>query len=101
VINYDIPNIPETYIHRIGRTGRALASGSAASFCDTDERPYVQSIQKLIKQQIEVVSEHPFLHETTEELPASNAARNGNSSNTRKPGENRPRNRDRRHYAHR
>ncbi|BAX81166.1 DEAD/DEAH box helicase [Labilibaculum antarcticum] len=61
VVNYDLPNIPETYVHRIGRTGRASASGNAISFCDTEERPYLKDIQKLIKQDIDVVKDHPFL----------------------------------------
>ncbi len=59
VVNYDLPNIPETYVHRIGRTGRAKASGIALSFCATDERPFLRDIQKLINQTIEVV-DHPF-----------------------------------------
>jgi ATP-dependent RNA helicase RhlE len=60
VINYDLPNIPETYVHRIGRTGRAGLSGTALSFCEMEERPYLRDIQKLIKQQIPVVDNHPF-----------------------------------------
>ncbi len=60
VINYDLPNVPETYIHRIGRTGRASASGMAISFCSRDEKPYLRDIQKLISQQIPVVEDHPF-----------------------------------------
>lgn len=60
VINYDIPNVPETYVHRIGRTGRAGASGMAISFCDQEERTYVKDIQKLTDQTIPVVMEHPF-----------------------------------------
>jgi ATP-dependent RNA helicase RhlE len=48
VVNYELPNVPETYVHRIGRTGRAGASGTALSFCDTEERIYLKSIQKLI-----------------------------------------------------
>lgn len=66
VINYDLPNIPETYIHRIGRTGRASASGIALSFCDTEERPYLRDIQKLIDQKIPIVAEHPFVDDGTE-----------------------------------
>ncbi|MFO8000939.1 MAG: DEAD/DEAH box helicase [Marinilabilia sp.] len=61
VINYDLPNVPETYIHRIGRTGRANASGTALSFCDVEEKPYLKDIQKLINQRIPVVEEHPFV----------------------------------------
>ncbi|MDP4636320.1 MAG: DEAD/DEAH box helicase [Crocinitomicaceae bacterium] len=60
VINYDIPNIPETYVHRIGRTGRAGASGIAVSFCDKEERKYIRDIQKLISLEIPVVNNHPF-----------------------------------------
>jgi len=60
VVNYDIPNIPETYVHRIGRTGRAGASGIAISLCDAEERPYLRDITKLIARQIPVVEEHPF-----------------------------------------
>ncbi len=60
VINYDIPNIPETYVHRIGRTGRAGASGKAISFCDKEEQAYIRDIQKLIGLQIPVVKQHPY-----------------------------------------
>jgi ATP-dependent RNA helicase RhlE len=60
VVNYDLPNIPETYVHRIGRTGRADASGLAISFCDEEERAYLKDIQKLIGEQIPVVEDHPF-----------------------------------------
>lgn len=67
VINYDLPNIPETYIHRIGRTGRAGASGLALSFCNVEERAYLRDIEKLINQKIAVVTEHPFLDDGTEE----------------------------------
>ncbi len=61
VINYEIPNIPETYVHRIGRTGRAGNSGVAWSFVDREEVPYLRDIQKLIKMEIPVTGEHPFL----------------------------------------
>lgn len=60
VINYEIPNIPETYVHRIGRTGRAGASGVAISFCDAEERAYLKDIHKLISKDIPVVEDHPF-----------------------------------------
>ena len=60
VINYEIPNVPETYVHRIGRTGRAGASGKAISFCDIEERPYLKDIEKLISIKIPVVTEHPY-----------------------------------------
>jgi len=60
VVNYDLPNIPETYVHRIGRTGRAGASGIALSFCDSEELPYLKDIQKLTGQVVPVEREHPF-----------------------------------------
>jgi len=61
VINYEIPNIPETYVHRIGRTGRAGLAGRAISLCDEEERPYIRDIHKLTRTAIPVVEEHPFL----------------------------------------
>jgi ATP-dependent RNA helicase RhlE len=60
VINYELPNVPETYVHRIGRTGRAGASGSAISFCDRSERTYLADIEKLIRKKIPVVSSQGF-----------------------------------------
>jgi len=60
IINYDLPNEPETYVHRIGRTARAGASGIAYSFCDTEERAYLRDIERLIKLHVPVVEEHPF-----------------------------------------
>jgi ATP-dependent RNA helicase RhlE len=60
VINFDIPFESETYVHRIGRTGRAGANGTAYSFCDALEKPYLKDIEKLIKKQIPMVVEHPF-----------------------------------------
>src|SRR5918993_429826 len=60
VINYELPNIPETYVHRIGRTGRAGASGIALSFCDEEEKEYVRDIQKLIGKTIPVMEDNPF-----------------------------------------
>src|SRR3954464_3911473 len=57
VINYDLPNIPESYVHRIGRTGRAGASGFAVSFCDPEERSYLRSIERLTKQQIRIAGD--------------------------------------------
>jgi ATP-dependent RNA helicase RhlE len=60
VINYDVPNIAETYVHRIGRTGRALATGKAFSLCDAEERAFIRSIEKLTGIKIPVVESHPF-----------------------------------------
>ena len=75
VINYEIPNIPETYIHRIGRTGRAGQSGIAVSFCDNTEIMFLRDIQRLISQNIPVVSDHPYAMTdfTPEKAPAKTA----------------------------
>lgn len=60
VFNYELPNVPETYVHRIGRTGRAGASGIAISFCDYEEKIYLKDIQRLINKIIPVVKNHEF-----------------------------------------
>jgi ATP-dependent RNA helicase RhlE len=60
VINFELPNIPETYVHRIGRTGRAGLSGKSISFCDFEEREFLRDIQKLIGKPIPVIDGHPF-----------------------------------------
>jgi ATP-dependent RNA helicase RhlE len=60
VINFEMPNPPETYVHRIGRTGRAGAKGTAFSFCDAEEKAYLKDIEKLIAKKIPVIEEHPF-----------------------------------------
>jgi ATP-dependent RNA helicase RhlE len=60
VINFELPNVPETYVHRIGRTGRAGANGIALSFCDREEKMYLRDIQKLISNDIQIDNEHPF-----------------------------------------
>jgi ATP-dependent RNA helicase RhlE len=60
VFNYDLPQSPETYVHRIGRTGRAGASGCAISFCDYDEKILLSDIQKLIHKKILIIKDHPY-----------------------------------------
>ena len=60
VINYELPNIPETYVHRIGRTGRAGFSGKAFSFCDMEEKMFLRDIHKVIGKTIPVDKEHPY-----------------------------------------
>ena len=60
IINFDIPNIAETYVHRIGRTGRAGKSGIAFSFCSPDENEYIKNIEILIEKPIKVIDEHPY-----------------------------------------
>ncbi len=60
VINFELPNQPETYVHRIGRTGRAGSSGTAWSFCEFEEQPFLKDIQKLTAQEIPLVEDHPY-----------------------------------------
>jgi ATP-dependent RNA helicase RhlE len=72
VINYDLPNVPESYVHRIGRTARAGNSGIAISFCDAEERAYLRDIEMLIKARIPVVTDHPWHAQAA--LPAAPAA---------------------------
>ncbi|RXJ50563.1 DEAD/DEAH box helicase [Gelidibacter gilvus] len=60
VVNFDIPNVPETYVHRIGRTGRAEHFGNSYSLCSADEKGYIKSIQQLINIQIPVEEDHPY-----------------------------------------
>jgi ATP-dependent RNA helicase RhlE len=81
VINYEVPNEPETYVHRIGRTGRAGAFGTAFTFVEDEERAYLQDIQKLIRKQLDVASDHPFT--TTSVAPVS---LNGNERIVRPKG---------------
>jgi ATP-dependent RNA helicase RhlE len=71
VINYELPNIPESYVHRIGRTGRAGASGIAISFCDAEEKEYLRDIQKLIGKNVPVNSKHdyPLMNHTVIKTP--------------------------------
>jgi len=93
VINYDLPNIPESYVHRIGRTARAGRDGVAISFCGVDERPYLRDIEKLIRQRIDVVDGHGFDSPVPMEEPR--AAR-GSAKPRSKPSSNRgPRRRSR------
>jgi len=84
VINYELPNVPETYVHRIGRTGRAGNTGIAFSFCDAEERAELKDIQKLIGKNIPVVHEHPY--------PLSAANFSAAASSPQKPMVNRSRN---------
>lgn len=61
VVNFDLPNIPESYVHRIGRTGRAGNTGLAISFCDTEERAYWKDIMKLTQSDVKVIEDHPYV----------------------------------------
>ena len=95
VVNYELPNISETYVHRIGRTGRADASGSSISFCAADERGYLKDIEKLIKADVPLVEEHPFTEGAAEEwsvpenrIPAKQGQRAPRTSRGPKHGGN-------------
>jgi ATP-dependent RNA helicase RhlE len=89
VINFDIPEVAETYVHRIGRTGRAGSSGEAISFCMEDELPYWKGILKLTRQDIEVVKDHPYTENISVDMPTVNVPKsqhsNGNGA-SKKPG---------------
>jgi ATP-dependent RNA helicase RhlE len=96
VINFDLPNVPETYVHRIGRTGRAGASGIALSFCDAEEKEYLRDIHKLIAKPIPMAEDYPFAMTNTsltiqrnQQTPSCNNRRSvsnnsGNNNNGRK-----------------
>lgn len=93
VINYDLPNIPETYVHRIGRTGRAGLDGIAISFCNIDEKPYLKDIEKLIGKPIPVIEEHAYPMEVFTLTPPKQqtgrpqrAQQNQNNEKPRKQG---------------
>ncbi len=66
VLNFDLPNIPETYVHRIGRTGRAGNGGISISFCGKDEEVYWKDIQKLIRVNVKIIKDHPYPWSTEE-----------------------------------
>ena len=94
VINFDIPNIPETYVHRIGRTGRAGSNGTSYSFCDLDEKPFLKDIQKLIDKSIPVIEDQPFAIDSSMPVQKANTPKKAQehkansqnkSSNTSRP----------------
>ncbi|HEX5659744.1 MAG TPA: DEAD/DEAH box helicase [Polyangiales bacterium] len=111
VINFDLPNVPEAYVHRIGRTGRAGAAGQALSFCEEEERPYLADIERLIRINLEAVTKHPFPSPLG--IPAKTdldkrggsqtpkggfgARRSGGSGHSPRSGSGQPRSQDRRH----
>ncbi|MCF6213530.1 MAG: DEAD/DEAH box helicase [Flavobacteriaceae bacterium] len=107
VINYDLPNISETYVHRIGRTGRANASGIAISFCDNEEKAFLRDIQKLIGQNIPAVLEHPFMNDMVDEqLPEAKSkhkkqqfwSKNKGNKNRNNPNKNKSQHQSRKRY---
>lgn len=73
VIQFDLPEVPETYVHRIGRTGRAGLSGKAISFCDETESDLLRDIEKLSKRKVPVIKDHPYLLKEGTQAPAQQA----------------------------
>lgn len=105
VINYEIPNVSETYVHRIGRTGRAGLNGTALSFCDALEKEYLRDIEKLIGKKIPVVEEHdyplidhnpPKPEKQQQRQPRKN--RNNNQSKGKKNGQPKANNKNRKRF---
>ncbi len=98
VINFDIPNVPETYIHRIGRTARAGNAGISMSFCDSEERSYIRDIEKLMKREIPVFRDHPYHSETAAKStsppppqgPRGQGGRPSNRQERRSPSRSQP-----------
>lgn len=97
VINFELPNIPESYVHRIGRTGRAGANGVAIAFCDAEEKEYLRDIEKLIGKKVRVVDNHdyPLMNHTVEkkkpqpQRPPRNKAPHAKPTSTNQ-GDHRP-----------
>jgi len=88
MFNFELPNVAESYVHRIGRTGRAGGEGNAISFCDAEERAYLKGIEKLIGFSIEVVKDHPYplVNENptpTQKSPRPNQRKSFNKNNQR------------------
>jgi ATP-dependent RNA helicase RhlE len=94
VINFDLPNEPESYVHRIGRTARAGASGIAYSFCAVDERKYLKDIEKLIRQKIPIIENHPFVSDVVDPEPPKRDSTP--DKNSRRAGQRRNRRRNNR-----
>ncbi len=88
VINFDMSNIAETYVHRIGRTGRAGAKGTAISFCDAEEKEYLRDVEKLIAKKIPVTDHHPFplMDHNPVKIPKQQGRKNAGRSGPKPPG---------------
>lgn len=85
VINYELPNVPETYVHRIGRTGRAGSSGIALSFCDDEEMEFLKDIEKLISRSIPVMEEQPYHMKGAAYMLTQSTKKKGGSSKSNRP----------------
>ena len=98
VINFDLPNEPENYVHRIGRTARAGRQGVAISFCQTSERHYLKSIEKVIRQPVPIFYDHPYHEEQPRKDKVKNKkfpASDNNKVKTKQGSKNRHRRRNR------
>jgi ATP-dependent RNA helicase RhlE len=84
VINFEMSNVAETYVHRIGRTGRAGAGGTALSFCDSEEKEYLKDVNKLINKTISVIEDHPFPMRNFGVVKDSQESNKQNSSGARR-----------------
>lgn len=101
VINFDLPNIAETYVHRIGRTGRAGANGVAMSFCDAEEKAYLKDIEELISRKIPVITDQPYPMLIEDVQPAkASPARNNHQRPVaaKKPAQGPAENKEKRHW---
>lgn len=94
VINFDLPEVPETYVHRIGRTGRAGLGGKAISFCDHGEKPLLRAIQKLISKTIHEVTDHPYPLVDTSEKPKERSSKKHSSTKSYIQNDTRPKSKE-------
>ena len=102
VFNYDLPNISESYVHRIGRTGRAGKSGVAIAFCDENETPFLRAIERLTKTKLEVILEHPWhfpsaMSNSNPSKPSKKPTKRNTPNNN--PGAKKKNNRNRRFFG--
>ena len=90
VINYDVPFDPESYVHRIGRTGRAGASGEAISFCTNEERPMLKRIERLIRMKLNLLTDHPEYPDLPPEAKVSPEDTSDSEASPASPSQRRP-----------
>ncbi|MFC2185821.1 DEAD/DEAH box helicase [Fulvivirgaceae bacterium LMO-SS25] len=100
VVNFELPNISETYVHRIGRTGRAGKNGIALSFCDASEKPYLKDIEKLISKSIAVIKDHPYplMNHEVEPAPKQKQKQKRPANRNQGTGGEKPQGQKRRRY---
>ena len=101
VITFEISHIAETYVHRIGRTGRAGAKGTALSFCDAEEKAYLNDIERLISKRIPVIENHPFPLVNHYPVKEPDHQRSSFSNNSSRPRMNERNNRQNSNFSRR